>query len=178
MFAEMSKDPSWKKSNSVSGAARRKWLCGLNPDSNDRRKRCNREQKGAIKRVVDQILVDDLWQADIRRKKPDQFIRLMHGGPGTGKSHVIKLLKEELFEKECGWISGLDFQIGAFQAVNAESIDGDTLHHALGLQPFESTKKKGRSAGKQKLLDAARRVAQWRWSIIDEISMVSANFLA
>ena len=33
-------------------------------------------------------------------------------------------------------------------------------------------------AGKQKQLEAAKRVAQWRWLIIDEISMVSANFLA
>ena len=178
MFAEMSKDPSCKKSSSVSGAALHKWLSGLNPDSSDRRKRCNREQKEIIKRVVDQILEDDHWHADKRRKKPEQFIRLLHGGPGTGKSHVIKLLKEELFENECGWISGLDFQIGAFQAVNAESIDGDTLHHALGLQPFGSKNKNGRHTGKQKLLDASRRVQHWRWVIIDEISMVSANFLA
>ena len=91
---------------------------------------------------------------------------------------MIKLLKEELFEKECGWISGLDFQIGAFQAVNADSIDGDTLHHALGLHPFIGTEDKEKSIGKQKLLQAARRVAQWRWLIIDEISVVSANFLA
>ena len=53
MFAETSKDPSCQKSNSVSGAALHKWLSGLNPDAKDRRKRCNREQKVAIKLVVD-----------------------------------------------------------------------------------------------------------------------------
>ena len=57
-------------------------------------------------------------------------------------------------------------------------MDGDTLHHALGSQPFGSKNNQGRSAGKQKLLDAARQVPHWRWLIIDEISMVSANFLA
>ena len=103
---------------------------------------------------------------------------MLHGGPETGKSHVIKLLKEELFEKECGWISGLDFQIGVFQAVNADNIDGDTLHHALGLQPFGGTSQKKKNAGKQKFLEEARRVQQWRWLIIDEISMVSAIFVS
>ena len=68
-----------------------------------------------------------------------QTLWMLHGGPGTGKSHVIRLLKEELFEKECGWISALDFQLGALQAVSADNLDGHTLHHALGLQPFEST---------------------------------------
>ena len=78
---------------------------------------------------------------DRRRRRPQQFIRLLHGGPGTGKSHVIKILKEKLFEGELGWTSGLDFQIGAFQAVNADNVDGDTLHHSLGLQPFGARKK-------------------------------------
>ena len=31
---------------------------------------------------------------------------------------------------------------------------------------------------KDKKKDAAARVSQWKWLIIDEISMVSANFLA
>ena len=27
-------------------------------------------------------------------------------------------------------------------------------------------------------MDAAKRIAQWKWIIIDEVSMLSANFLA
>ena len=57
-------------------------------------------------------------------------------------------------------------------------IDGDTLQHALGLTPFGGKKKKGSKVGKQKLMDAAKRVSHWRWLIIDEVSMISANFLA
>ena len=155
-----------------------KWFSGLKPDAEQKNKRCNEEQKAVVKRVVDQILLDDMWRADKRRTKPAQFIRLMHGGPVTGKRHVIKLLKEELFQQKCGWVPGLDFQIGAFQAVNADNVDGDTLHHALGLQPFDSTKKNNRNPGKEKLTEAAKRVAQWRWLIIDEISLISSNFLA
>ena len=77
---------------------------------------------------------------DRRHKRLKQFIHLLHGGPGTGKSQVIKLLKEQLFEKELQWTSGIDFQIAAFQAVNADGIDGDTLHHALGLTPYGGKK--------------------------------------
>ena len=115
---------------------------------------------------MNQIL-DDMSKADKRRKMQEQFIRLMHGGPGTGKSHVIKLLKEELFEKECGWSSALDFQIGAFQAVNADNIDGHTLHHALGLQPFESTKKIG---GRLESRNNSKQLNAWH-SGVGESSM-------
>ena len=34
-----------------------------------------------------------------RRRQGEPLWWLLHGGPGTGKSHVIRLLKEELFEK-------------------------------------------------------------------------------
>ena len=61
------------------------------------------------------IIEDSNFQLDRRRRRPQQFIRLLHGGPGTGKSHVIKILKEKLFEEELEWTAGIDFQIGAFQ---------------------------------------------------------------
>ena len=83
-----------------------------------------------------------------------------------------------MFEGVLEWTAGIDFQIAAFQAVNADNVDGDTLHHALGLQPFRARKKNGGKGNKDKKKDAAARVSQWKWLIIDEISMVSANFLA
>ena len=104
---------------------------------------------------MEQIIQDSKFLGDRRRGRPKQFIRLQHGGPGTGKSHVIKILKEKLFEGEIGWRAGLDFQIGAFQAVNADNIDGDTLHHALGLQPFGARKKSGATTNNKKKIDAA-----------------------
>ena len=65
-----------------------------------------------------------------------------------------------------------------FQAVNADGIDGDTLHHALGLTPFGGRKKTSAKENRDKKASASQRIAQWKWLIIDEISMVSANFLA
>ena len=48
---------------------------------------------------------------------------------------MLKLLKE-LFEDELGYENGLEYQMVALQAVMAEQLDGDTLHHACGIDPF------------------------------------------
>ena len=71
--------------------------------------------------------------SDPRGEISDQFLWLLHGGPGTGRSHIIKILQKELFEGVLQWQPGLDFQVVALQAVNADALDGDTIHHALGL---------------------------------------------
>ena len=60
----------------------------------------------------------------------------MHGGPGTGKTHVIKILKEELFEKVLKWNTSVEFQIVALQAVMADLLQGDTIHHAFNIPVF------------------------------------------
>ena len=98
----------------------------------------------------------------------------VHGGPGTGKSHVIMLVKE-LFTDVLGWDMGIEFQVVALQAVMADLLGGDTIHHACGIPIF-----RGNSATEdmQKHMEVAKRVLQWRWLIIDEISMVSAKLLA
>ena len=44
----------------------------------------------------------------------------LHGGPGTGKSYVLNIARRDLFEECLGWTSGKEFQVVAFQAVNAE----------------------------------------------------------
>ena len=85
-----------------------------------------------------------------------------------------------MFEDMFGYIQGLDFQIMALQAVNASSIDGDTIHHALGLNPFvkgDGGQGKNKDTG-SKMQEAAKRIAQWKWIILDEVSMCSAEFLA
>ena len=63
----------------------------------------------------------------------------MHGGPGTGKSHVIKIIKSELFEQVLKWKIVEDFQIVALQAVMADLLGGDTIHHALNLPVYGKT---------------------------------------
>jgi hypothetical protein len=104
---------------------------------------------------------------------------LTHGGPGSGKSMILKMLKE-LFRDVCAWQRGLEFQIAALQAVMAQQLDGDTLHHACGINPFgdKSQDEKSCSKASQRQVDIAERVMRRRWLIIDEASMVSAKLLA
>ena len=100
---------------------------------------------------------------------------LLHGGPGTGKSRVIKVLKE-LFSDVLKWDIGVEFQIVALQAVMADLLGGDTIHRACGIPVMQ--KHSGDAADLQRHMDIAKRVLQWRWLIVDEISMVSAQLLA
>ena len=57
----------------------------------------------------------------------------------------------------------------------AKELDGDTIHHAMGLnwQGASDDEISG-----SKFLDLSAKAVQWRWLIIDEISMVSAELLA
>ena len=59
---------------------------------------------------------------------------MVHGGPGTGKSHVVRdVIKAELFNQILHWQQGLDYQVIALQAVMADLLKGDTIHHACGI---------------------------------------------
>ena len=60
----------------------------------------------------------------------------MHGGPGTGKTHVIKMIKEELVEKVSKWNIGVNVRIVALQSVMADLLAGDTIHHAFNIPVF------------------------------------------
>eukprot|EP00973_Karenia_brevis_P076994 10691785-Karenia_brevis.AAC.1 len=71
---------------------------------------------------------------------------------------------------------GVQFQVVALQAVMADLLGGDTIHHALGIPAFRKTDY--HSDDLQKHMAVAKRVLQWRWLVIDEISMVSAKLLA
>jgi len=67
-----------------------------------------------------------------------------------------------------GWHHGVDFQIVSFQAVMAELLEGDTIHHALGLDWSGD-----RTQSLARAMECAGRSLQWRWLILDEFSMVS-----
>ena len=103
----------------------------------------------------------------------------MHGGPGTGKTHVVKIIKEELFEKVLKWNTNIEFQIVAMQAVMADLLEGDTIHHAFNIPVYgRNCSTRPTQQGSNKYIDYAKAVLQYRWLIIDEISMVSATLLA
>ena len=100
-------------------------------------------------------------------------------GPGTGQTHVIKLIKEELFEKILKWNTSVEFQIVALQAVMADLLQGDTIHHAFNIPVFgRNYSTRPVHLGSNKDIQNAKAVLQYRCIIIDEISMVSAKLLA
>ena len=126
--------------------------------------------------MVAQRVIKELEAADdVEPDLGDPLRWCVHGGPGTGKSHVIKLVKE-MFTDVLQWNIGVEFQIVALQAVMADLLGGDTIHHACGIPVCKREECHGDDAQKQ--MEVAKRVLQWRWLIIDEISMVSAKLLA
>ena len=138
-------------------------------------KRCNAKQAEVCRKVALQVL-EELAAEGTASVEPLRWA--VHGGPGTGKSHVLNvlnLIRKELFEETLGWKQGDEFQVVTLQAVMANDLDGDTIHHALGLnwQGVGDERISG-----HKLLELSQKALRWRWLIIDEISMVSAELLA
>ena len=58
----------------------------------------------------------------------------------------------------------------AFQAVNAADLQGKTIHGAFDFD-FDITQSAGRPASEEK----AKCMANWRWLILDEISLTDAK---
>ena len=131
----------------------------------------NAKQHEFLELIVDRILVElDLIEPNASiRKSSEPLVWLLHGSPGTGKSHELPFLRE-LFGDFLGYTQGIEFQVVAFQAVNAADIKGETIHQAFGL------KRNGKPS--ENATTATQRMGYWRWLIVDEISMVSAKLLA
>ena len=105
------------------------------------------------------------------RPNGDEPLRyLLHGPPGTGKSHAIKLLQELL--DLVGFKKGIDYEYVAYQATNAADLEGDTMHRTFGFN------REQRSFDQPASADCAKRLAYWRFLFVDEISLVPANFFA
>ena len=136
-------------------------------------KRLKSKQAEILNKVVERILDENRELQQSTKTKP--LVWCIHGGPGVGKSFVIKQIRQ-CFEQVCGWQQGLDFQIMALQAVMADQLNGETIHGALGLDPFRNHAKTSKTS--KKAMETSKCVSQWRWLIIDEISMLSASFLA
>eukprot|EP00438_Fugacium_kawagutii_P012955 Skav231714 [mRNA] locus=scaffold1306:362022:371836:+ [translate_table: standard] len=136
---------------------------------------CNRKQQAFCEKIGARVLEELLEQnRSTSGSPPSTPLRwVLHGGPGTGKSHVINLLRKELFEQVLGWEHSVHFQIVSFQAVMANLLDGDTIHHAFGLDW-----KGHKDRNSQRSWERLRQTLQWRWLILDEFSMVSAELFA
>ena len=143
----------------------KEWSQGVAQD------KCNAKQAEVCRRVAGQVL--DEVSSESLAVEPLRWA--VHCGPGTGKSYVLNRIRKELFEEILSWKQGDEFQIVTLQAVMAHDLDGDTIHHAFGLnwQGVGDERISG-----HKLLELSAKALRWRWLIIDEISMVSAELLA
>ena len=157
----------------------REWLVKVQKRvDGESRPLCNAAQHAFLSRIVERIvheLQTGEMQCGARADEEDPLRWVLHGGPGTGKTHAVKLLRKELFEEILGWQHGIHFQAAALQAVTADMLDGDTLHHCFGLTWGSGAMDQ---ASLTKGLQLAQRLLQMRWLIIDEISMVSLELLA
>ena len=170
------RDPTLRKLLAATAKDVQAWLDKKKIQKNDKGKALlNAEQYVAVEKIARRVM-QELRHAALGTEDFGEPLRwLVHGGPGTGKSHVIKQIKE-LFVDVLHWDIGVQFQIVALQAVMADQLGGDTIHHACGIPVFNRGNSADSSAQRQ--MDVAKRVLQWRWLIIDEISMVSARLLA
>ena len=89
---------------------------------------CNPKQAEVCRKVASQVM------QEISSESPGALEPLrwaVHGGPGTGKSYVLNRIRKELFEDILGWKQGAEFQVVTLQAVMANDLKGDTIHHAF-----------------------------------------------
>ena len=75
----------------------------------------NAKQLELLRVVVERVLVElELVPPDheIALRRAEPLAWLLHGPPGTGKSHVLKFLRE-LFEEQLGYAQGIDYEARA-----------------------------------------------------------------
>ena len=156
-------EPSVKQQEPVTVDKLRQWL-----ESDRVRRGTNAKQHEFLELVLDRILVEAglLPPEESSRQTNDPLVWLLHGPPGTGKSHVLGFVRE-LFAL-IGYVYGLDYEVMAYQAVNAADLQGKTIHGAFGFDISVS-------AGKPVSEEKAKCMANWRWLILDEISLTDAK---
>ena len=74
----------------------------------------NAEQHAFLRLVAQRILQEEASVAlngDPLSADTEPLRWVLHGGPGAGKSHVLRLLKQELFESVLGWRRGIEFEV-------------------------------------------------------------------
>jgi hypothetical protein len=142
--------PWIKERPRVTKAALQAWL-----DSEEVRRGTNRMQHEFLKLVVDRVMVEPglISQAQSLRQTTDPLVWLLHGPPGTGKSHVLGFVRA-LFDL-MGYTYALDYEVAAFQAVNAADLQGKTMHKAFGWKAKGGTPDEGAKREAQRRLAVA-----------------------
>ncbi len=154
------------------------WLDALRSRTrSDGRLFVNTKQFEAVAKVSQKVMEELPNRKGCAPAASEPLRWVVHGGPGTGKTHVVRdVIKKELFDQILQWQQGLDYQVIALQAVMADLLQGDTIHHACGIP----VRKKGVDG--DVVIQSHKAVAEqslyWRWLLIDEFGMVGASLLA
>ena len=135
----------------------------------------NERQLDIVKRAANRVEEELRDEQDHTVGQSEPLVWLIHGRPGTGKTHVIKASRD-LFERVLRWAHRVEFQFAAYQATMACNIGGDTAHHAAGLNPF--LQDPDGSVRMASMTNVAKRITKLRWLILDEVSTISAPFLS
>ena len=128
----------------------------------------------AIAVVAKQVIKELPSREGIMRADTDPLRWVVHGGPGTGKTHVVRdVIKNELFDQVLHWQQGLDYQVIALQAVMADLLKGDTIHHACGIP----VRKKG--AEDDLVIQSKKAVAEqslyWKWFLAKPLMLSQSS---
>ena len=119
----------------------------------------NMKQFEAVEKVAQRVMHELHATADEDVDFGEPLRWLIHGGPGTGKTHIITAaIVKELFTKILKWNIGVEYHVVALQAVMAVLIDGDTIHHFVGKHAMRGTYQ--------------------GWILLDEVSMCVLPVLA
>ena len=104
-----------------SGDDVRKWKEDIKERrSEDGRLLLNALQYEMVERVADQVCVELRARTTNNYDDVQPLRWSLHGGPGTGKSHVIKIIQTEFFEQILQFKIAVEFHIVALQAVMAD----------------------------------------------------------
>ena len=138
------------------------WLAGVAQRQDPSGKAfLNREQLDFVRTVAARVTEEE---------NTGEAENLRHRSP----AEPLRLIRTELFDGVLEWQQGRQYKVVALQAVMAEQLEGDAIHHAVGLN------KRGEETGIgfKRLAELTAAATQWRWLLLDELSVVSAELLA
>ena len=106
-----------------------RWICKRASELSD-------DQRGLLQRIADRCYQEADDDAAGRCSSSEPLRWLLHGKPGTGKSHVLRCIIA-FFEECLHWKKrSIQLCVAALQAVTAAAVGGDTLHHTASINPF------------------------------------------
>ena len=137
----------------------------------------NEHQRVPFDRVVRYTRELHQYNVKVRDDPPEAFHLFVTGGAGTGKSHVIRAIKEHLERSVSGGPNKHACMLMAPTGVAAFNIGGLTIHRALQLQVEHGRLARRISLGALALHDLRDLWKGVHTIIIDEVSMVSYQIL-